>query len=34
MIESDPELSAAEHEKLRKVLMLQYGPALGLVDVG
>ncbi|MEM1027984.1 MAG: helicase-related protein [Planctomycetota bacterium] len=34
MIESDPELSAVEHEKLRKVLMLQYGPALGLVDVG
>ncbi|MEO0513701.1 MAG: ATP-dependent DNA helicase RecG [Planctomycetota bacterium] len=34
MIAADPELEAAEHEKLRKVLMLQYGPALGLVDVG
>ncbi|MEM1107449.1 MAG: ATP-dependent DNA helicase RecG [Planctomycetota bacterium] len=34
MITDDPELRSAEHEKLRKVLMLQYGPALGLVDVG
>lgn len=34
MIAEDPELRAGEHEKLRKVLMLQYGPAMGLVDVG
>jgi len=34
MIADDPELREARHEKLRKVLMLQYGPALGLVDVG
>lgn len=34
MIAEDPELREVQHEKLRKVLMLQYGPALGLVDVG
>ncbi len=34
MIADDPELSSAEHAKLRKVLMLQFGKALGLVDVG
>ncbi|MEM9418029.1 MAG: ATP-dependent DNA helicase RecG [Planctomycetota bacterium] len=34
MIAEDPELKASEHANLRKVLMLQYGPALGLVDVG
>lgn len=34
MIGGDPELSRPEHEKLRKVLRVQYGPALGLVDIG
>ncbi|MEM7627407.1 MAG: ATP-dependent DNA helicase RecG [Planctomycetota bacterium] len=34
LVEADAELSRPEHEMLRKVLMLQYGRALGLVDVG
>ncbi|MBB6431223.1 ATP-dependent DNA helicase RecG [Algisphaera agarilytica] len=34
IVADDPELRAAEHANLRKVLMLQYGSALGLVDVG
>lgn len=34
MIDGDPELREPGHEKLRKVLRVQYGPALGLVDIG
>lgn len=34
LVEVDAELGQPEHEMLRKVLMLQYGKALGLVDVG
>ena len=34
MIEADPALNRPEHERLRKVLLHQFGAALGLIDVG
>lgn len=34
MIDDDPELQREEHALLRRVLMREYGSALGLVDVG
>ena len=34
MVGADPQLEASEHALLRKVLVSQYGDALGLVDVG
>ena len=34
MIERDPLLREEENQKLRKVLMNQYGESLGLIDVG
>jgi len=34
LIESDPTLAGKEHQLLRKILIRQYGDALGLIDVG
>ena len=34
IVETDPTLHKQEHERLRKVLIRQYGDALGLIDVG
>lgn len=34
IIEADPELTAPDYEKLRRMVMIRYGEALDLVDVG
>ena len=32
--QTDPALTASDHLMLRRLLMAQYGEALGLIDVG
>jgi ATP-dependent DNA helicase RecG len=34
IVDHDPALTGAEHQLLRKVLIQEYGDALGLIDVG
>jgi ATP-dependent DNA helicase RecG len=34
MIDRDPTLGEADHQRLRQLLLTQYGEALGLIDVG
>jgi ATP-dependent DNA helicase RecG len=34
LIEKDPELKGAEFERLRNMVIVRYGPSLGLSDVG
>ena len=34
MVEADPQLADPSRQRLRQVLLQQYGDALGLIDVG
>lgn len=34
LIQEDPHLASEEHAKLRRIMLAQYGEALGLIDVG
>lgn len=34
LVQEDPHLASVEHAKLRRIMLAQYGQALGLIDVG